>query len=435
MREEPFEVAIDGGILAGHRGGEGAPALLLHGGAAVPDYMGSCAELLDGLFATIRYTQRGTPPSTGGPPFTIEQHVADALSVLDAFELDRAWAIGHSWGGHLALHIALTHPQRLLGVLAIDPLGADGSAFPELDANLRRRMSDGEVARVDELEARRRAGAVTHDELVERFALVWPHYFLHPTTKVGPPNHIGVDASIGTNRSLSEHFERRTLMNALPDVRLPALFVHGEQDPLPVWSTEQTAALVPGSRVLTIPDCGHFPWLEQPAALRDAVVELLQLNGLAGVHELLTSGGIDYWLFGGWAVDFYAGEITRKHDDIDIAVWLDDHARAADLLAASGWRHVPHEDEDGGTGYERDGVRVELTFLVRDERGEVFVPVRSGPVRWSKEAFGYDTGELNGVRARLIPLAELKSGKSRARDDATDAAKDRADSATLSRLP
>ena len=36
--------------------------------------------------------------------------------MLDAFGIERAWAIGHSWGGHLALHLLVTHPERLHGV-------------------------------------------------------------------------------------------------------------------------------------------------------------------------------------------------------------------------------------------------------------------------------------------------------------------------------
>jgi proline iminopeptidase len=125
-----FEVPIAGGVVHGERAGSGLPALLLHGGAAVPDYLAECATVLDGLFTTVRYTQRGTPPSGGDPPYTIESHVADAVAVLDRLGLERAWAIGHSWGSHLALHLALAHPQRLLGLLVVDPLGADPGVFP-----------------------------------------------------------------------------------------------------------------------------------------------------------------------------------------------------------------------------------------------------------------------------------------------------------------
>jgi pimeloyl-ACP methyl ester carboxylesterase len=278
VQVEPFEAAVDGVVLRGHRGGSGAPALLLHGGAAVPDYLGECAEALDGLFATIRYTQRGTPPSDEGPPYTVERHAADAVALLDHFGLGRAWVVGHSWGGHLALHLLVSHPERLLGALCVDPLGADPSVFAEQDANLRRGLSERERARVDEVERRRRDGIVAEVELVERLALIWPQYFARPESASPPPSRAGVQASIEVNRSLVAHFERATLRRGLPSVRVPVLFVHGERDPLPVRSTEATAALIPNTLVETIPDSGHFPWLEQPQRFR-AAVELLLRGG------------------------------------------------------------------------------------------------------------------------------------------------------------
>jgi hypothetical protein len=53
--------------------------------------MRDCATVLDGLFAAIRYTQRGVPPSDAGAPYTIESHAADAVAVLDALAIERAW--------------------------------------------------------------------------------------------------------------------------------------------------------------------------------------------------------------------------------------------------------------------------------------------------------------------------------------------------------
>jgi hypothetical protein len=159
-----------------------------------------------------------------------------------------------------------------------------------------------------------------------------------------------------------------------------------------------------------------------------------QLAAIAQTHELFIRSGIDYWLFGGWAVDFHAGSITRSHDDIDIAIWLDDHDRIAGLLGAEGWKHAPEADEDGGTGYERDAVRLELTFLVPSDGGEVYIPLHAGGVLWSDESMSTDLAELSGVRARVLGLAALKRGKSRSREDPVEAAKDRADFATLSQL-
>ena len=128
------------------------------------------------------------------------------------------------------------------------------------------------------------------------------------------------------------------------------------------------------------------------------------------------------------------GSVTRPHDDIDFAVWRDDLPRIRELLAAHEWRHAPEPDEDGGTGYERHGVRVELTFLVRDADGEIFIPLRDRRASWSADALGYDVRELLGVQVRVISLATLIHGKSAPRDEPEEAAKDRADYRVLSEL-
>jgi proline iminopeptidase len=201
--------------------------------------------------------------------------MADALAVLDAFGVGRAWAVGHSWGGHLALHLLVAHPDRLLGVVAVDPLGAFSDTFAEQDANRRLRLAPEQTARLDTIEARRRAGEVSEAELLERFAIAWPTYFADPSKATPPPVRVGVQASIEVNRSLVDHFERRTLLQGLPDAALPVLFVHGELSVIPIWSTMETAELVPGAEVVIVGDSGHFPWVEQPGSVRDAVEPFL----------------------------------------------------------------------------------------------------------------------------------------------------------------
>ena len=162
--------------------------------------------------------------------------------------------------------------------------------------------------------------------------------------------------------------------------------------------------------------------------------ERRQLEALARFGERLGGEGIEWWLFGGWAVDFHVGAVTRPHGDLDVAVWRHDVPWIADLLLADGWCHVPDPDEDGGTGYERDGVRLEVTYLVRDEQGRVVTPFRHGPGVWPDGAFGEETGELAGARARLVGLRALVHDKSSARAELDEAVKDRADLEQLRRL-
>jgi hypothetical protein len=146
--------------------------------------------------------------------------------------------------------------------------------------------------------------------------------------------------------------------------------------------------------------------------------------------------GIDYWLFGGWAVEFHAGSITRPHDDIDFAIWLDDRDRIVRLLEAEGWKHAPYVDDDGGTGYERAGVRLELTFLVPGEGGGGLHPVAFGSCRLVGQAPEW---QGDGVLRLVCPCPRARRAEAQQvtypRRRPIDAAKDRADLAALSQLP
>jgi len=156
-----------------------------------------------------------------------------------------------------------------------------------------------------------------------------------------------------------------------------------------------------------------------------------QLAALAELDQLLRSEAVGYWLFGGWAVDFHAGRVTRAHGDIDLAVWADDGERVTALLADRGWAHRPEVGEDGYTCYERGAVRLEVAFLARDQAGRVYTPLRDGRGEWPDGTFEADEAELWGVRARVIGRAALLADKSVVRADAAAAAKDRQDVAAL----
>jgi pimeloyl-ACP methyl ester carboxylesterase len=268
-----FAVETDGGRIAGWRAGSGPPALVLHGGPGLSDITEELAAELADRFSTIRYQQRGLAPSTVAGPHTVEQNVADALAVLDGLGIDRAWVIGHSWGGHLAMHVAVAAPQRLLGLVAIDPLGAvpDGGEA-DLDLNLTAQLSPEETARTHELDERLLAGEGMPEDSEEMFRLVWPYYFATPENAPPmPPVTLSDDAYAGGWTSVREHFERGTLVRGLPRLDLPTLFVVGAESPIPVERSRESAALIPGARLEVLEGCGHMPWMEQPGRIARAV--------------------------------------------------------------------------------------------------------------------------------------------------------------------
>ena len=260
---EAFEASVDGGILRGERKGAGEPALVLHGGPGLSDYTEPLAAELADHFATIRYQQRGYEPGplTGA---TVEGHVADAVAVLDALEVERAWVIGHSWGGYLAMHVAVAHPERLAGFVAVGTLGAVGDgALAEFGARMNQRFRD-------------HYGREPSED--ETFEVAWPLYFPRPAEAPPYPEIAQFDAA-DTWASIETHVHQRTLELGLPSYRGRALFVHGREDPLPWEAAARSAELISGAELEVLDGLGHFPWLDEPGCVAKVVRSFASADG------------------------------------------------------------------------------------------------------------------------------------------------------------
>ena len=108
-----------------------------------------------------------------------------------------------------------------------------------------------------------------------------------------------------------------------------------------------------------------------------------QLAAIESLDQALRAAGLDYWLFGGWGVDFWVGRVTRDHADIDAAVWRRDYDEIRAALLAAGWRHTPLETDVVGTRYRWRSSELELTF-VEDRGGTVVVPIPEHEVSGQK---------------------------------------------------
>lgn len=271
---EEVTLPVSGGALVGHRTGSGPPIMLLHGGPGLSDYLAPLAAELAPAFTVVHYQQRGIAPSVADGDRSIEGHVADAVAVADALGWGRPWVLGHSWGGHLAMHLAVMHPGRVAGIVVVDALGAVGDGGEqEFGENLMRPLDEASRARIEEINALEESGEVSAAEEIEALGLLWPSYFARPAEAPPMPAYdMDLPGHLATWASIHAHLEHRTLEHALPGLEVPGVFIHGEQDPIPVDATRATAALVPGSRLHVLPGIGHFPWLEQPGLMRELLV-------------------------------------------------------------------------------------------------------------------------------------------------------------------
>ena len=257
--------------LAGWITGSGRDVLLLHGGPGLTDYMESLLPELDG-FRVASFQQRGLAPSTLAGPFDVPTLRDDVLDVLDTLGWQAPAMIGHSWGGHLLLHLLAAAPTRVGAALVVDPLGAVGDGgLAEFEVELHRRLPRATMARVNELETLEATRPLTQGEILESLELIWPGYF-SSLKAAHPMPQIGHGPSEETWASIREQLPN--LAELLPACTVPTRFVHGEMDPLPVTASMDAAELL-GAVVDVLPGNGHFPWLEDPGCVRRSLDSLL----------------------------------------------------------------------------------------------------------------------------------------------------------------
>ena len=273
---DDFAAPVDGGVLAGTVTGEGPPVLVLHGGP------GLSVSIVDGLVADLApsyrvatFQQRGIEPSTTGGAFTIDEAVADVAAVLDHLGWDRAYVAGSSWGGHLAFWVARRLPERLLGVLAVDPLGAVGDGGnAAFEAEMERRTPAADRERAAELDRLAQDGEVSEELAVESLRLFWPAYFAD-TADVWPmpePMRLSIPAYSGLFADLLARLPE--LEAALPSITAPVGVVAGAVSPMPLSAAQDTSDRISGAWTEVVPGAGHFPWHEVPGSVRQALDRL-----------------------------------------------------------------------------------------------------------------------------------------------------------------
>lgn len=274
--ESDFTITVDGVRLGGRLRGSGDPVLLLHGGPAIGfEYLDPVADELQDSFTVATHQQRGLAPSRIEGPFEVADHVADVRRVLDGLGWERAVVVGHSWGGHLALHVAHRLADRVRAMLAIDPIGGvgDGGAAAFV-AELQARTPTADWQRANELDEQAEAGTASEEDLVESVRLLWPAYF--PTRAAAPPmpeTRMAHRPYVETMESANAELPQ--LETHLPDIRMPAGFLAGAASPIPTTASTETADRIPGAWVDVVDGAGHFVWHERPGLVLDAVRRLV----------------------------------------------------------------------------------------------------------------------------------------------------------------
>ena len=276
-REEGRTAATEVPLYWAAYGKKDAPRLLvLHGGPGA-DHRYLLPQLLHlaDKYDLLFYDQRGGGKSKTDSlePITWETHVTDLAAVISEFSLEPLSLVGYSFGAMIALlHLieseAGRRPQKPARMVLLDPAPLTREFRRQFEDEFSRRQRAPEIAAMrDELNS---SGLRESDPAAYRqraFELGVAAYFADPRRAIDltPFRVVG-----RIQQSVWESLGDFDIVAKLTRSTAPVLIVHGRDDPIPVASSTQAAERL-GATLVVLDDCGHVPYVEQPAALFTAL--------------------------------------------------------------------------------------------------------------------------------------------------------------------
>lgn len=259
----------------------GTPLLLIMGLGVQMIYWpdGFCQALADVGFTVVRFDNRDAGQSThvtaaSQPgllrhwlrpslplPYRLTDLADDALAVMGAVGWRAAHLVGLSMGGMIAQILAVNHPDRVLSLTCISSRSTVRSGLPRLAAFRALRLPPPRSRE----EAGKRELAVTR--VIGSPGFQRDDHWARQTAMLAYDR--GEDAA-GARRQLAAIVACEDLRPGLAEVKVPALVLHGESDPLaPLACARATAAAIPGARLVTVPGWGH----DLPPGLWPLIIE------------------------------------------------------------------------------------------------------------------------------------------------------------------
>ncbi len=277
-------VPVGGAELYAREIGKGISVIVLHGG---PDFDHSYLlpelDRLSDAFHLIYYDQRGRGRSAVGvkpEDVTLASDIADMEKVRRYFKLDSVVLLGHSWGTVLVLEYAVRYPQRVSRMILMNPAPASADDYKQLrkewletrpDDTVRRKAiaasaayQEGDPDAVTAYYRIHFKPAFARTEDYEKFMRRLTASF----------NKEGILKARAVEDQLMKDTWSKPEYNLLPELKslkIPTLVIYSDHDFIPTGTAEHITQAIPNARMVTLKNCGHFPYLECSDALREQI--------------------------------------------------------------------------------------------------------------------------------------------------------------------
>jgi pimeloyl-ACP methyl ester carboxylesterase len=268
--QEVKQVAANGSSFAYVEAGSGQPVVLIHG--SVSDYRewSKQIEALAQHYHVIAFSRRYHWPNaapTANADASLEVQVEDLAAIIKALNICPAHLVGHSYGGAVALQLALRHPELVRNLVLVEPAVAGV-------------LTDGpedEAARKEGQASRAEMNAVIASGDAERIMRTY-------ATHVAPGVY---EKAVQELRQMLldnapafqlDYNSRRPAFTCeiAKQIAAPALFLAGERSPLGLQRiAEKAAGCLKSAKFIRIPDATHWIPHDQPWEFNEALLAFL----------------------------------------------------------------------------------------------------------------------------------------------------------------
>lgn len=262
---------------------DGTPVVLVHGfGGLTYTWRDTLPALAAAGYRALALDLKGFGLSDKS--FTQDySHAAQAdfvMDVMTAVGMERAVLVGHSMGGSVIAHAALRRPERVMALVFVAGAVREAGQSGEGGSILGLPLSIGALV---EFPPFQRWGQLLLRSLLTRERLAQTQLSAYYVKEVVTPEveeaYLGVLEIRDWDLALLGVL-RDSGRNALPQpvsvLNAPTLILWGEQDTwVPLERGRALHAALPQSRLVVLPNVGHLPMEEAPAAFHAALIEFL----------------------------------------------------------------------------------------------------------------------------------------------------------------
>ena len=254
------------------------PTVLLIMGAGGQGIMWNM-ELINGIvnagYHVIRFDNRDTGLSTwiddfNATPYSYEDMAADTIGLMDALNIEKAHIIGWSMGGMIAQIVAIHYPNRVLSLTSW--MSTYWSFDPDVPA-----MNDelsslfAEIMEATPPETKE----AFIEENVKIFRLLSGSRFPFDeqwVRSITEKSYIRGWNTNGTQNHAAAGMASPSRLEALRNLNIPTLVIHGTEDPVINYAHGVVCAkVIPGAKLLTLKGVGH----EIPVEIIPETVEVI----------------------------------------------------------------------------------------------------------------------------------------------------------------